>query len=176
MTRYDAISEDYFNWMYDRVCGDSFRNQMSYRKLLKYLYDRDFVFLDRMDENRAIDGVDLRYRHDKETARELSDKPCSVLEMMIALSIRCENDIMSDMKYGDRTNKWFWGMIGNMSLHNMSDSEFNIRMVRHRIDILLRREYDPDGRGGLFTVKHCSYDLTNVEIWYQMNWYLNSIV
>lgn len=176
MTRCNAISEEYFNWMYDRVCGDSYRAHISYRKLLKYLYDRDFVFINRMDENRAIDGVDLRYRHNEETARELADKPCSVLEMMVALSIRCENDIMADVERGDRTSKWFWSMIGNLRLHEMSDDHFNIRMVRHRIDILLRREYKPDGTGGLFTVKHCKYDLTNIEIWYQMNWYLNSFL
>ena len=37
-------------------------------------------------------------------------------------------------------------------------------------------KYKPNGKGGLFTIPSCERDLRTVEIWYQMNWYLNSII
>ena len=40
----------------------------------------------------------------------------------------------------------------------------------------MNREYDSDGKGGLFTVKQSKYDMRTVEIWWQMNWYLDSIL
>ena len=52
----------------------------------------------------------LRYRFGREIklpsgiiSSELDNYPCSVLEMLIALSIRCEETIMTDEEYGDRT-------------------------------------------------------------------------
>ena len=38
------------------------------------------------------------------------------------------------------------------------------------------REYAPDGRGGLFTIRNCEEDLRKVEIWYQLCWYLDTII
>ena len=38
----------------------------------------------------------------------LDNKTCSVLEMMIALAIRCEEHIMDDPDVGNRTGQWFW--------------------------------------------------------------------
>ena len=48
-------------------------------------------------------------------------------------------------------------------------------LVEDVIERFLDREYGPDGKGGLFTVRHCEYDLRDVEIWYQLCWYLDSI-
>ena len=74
-----------------------------------------------MDGNRAEDGIDLRYRFGHEqhysdamVASFLDDRPCSVLEMMIALSIRCEEHIMDDPDVGNRTGQWFWSMIASL--------------------------------------------------------------
>ena len=183
MSRYDTIDE-YFEWLYDLVCGQRFSKHISYRKLLMQLHDMEFTYLIPMDENRAADGEELRYRfarhrvHEdlvEEIVDELSG-PCSVLEMMIALAVKCEEYFMDNPNYGDRTAQWFWGMINNLGLGSMTDDQFNKRRVVSAIEALLRREYAPDGRGGLFTVKHCEYDLREVEIWRQLCWYLNNIL
>ena len=95
-----------------------------------------------MDENRFADGINLRYRFADELgySREqialyLNDKPCSILEMMIALSIRCEEQITGDMEEGDHPDRWFWLMINNLGLTNMVDDYFDLNYVDHRIDI-----------------------------------------
>lgn len=179
MTR-DTTINKYFKWLYDLVCGKRYSKSMSYEKLLMRLHDTEFIYSILMDENRAEDGVDLRYRFGDECAclNEVDlylTGPCSVLEMMVALALRCEEHIMYDPSYGDRTSQWFWGMIVNLGLGSMTDDRFDRDFVDETIDIFLRREYEPNGEGGLFTIKDCKFDLRAIDIWYQLNWYLNSI-
>lgn len=179
MTR-DTIINKYFKWLYDLVRGKRYSKSMSYEKLLMRLHDTEFIYSLLMDENRAEDGVDLRYRFGDEydCLNEVDSHltgPCSVLEMMVALALRCEEHIMYDPSYGDRTSQWFWGMIVNLGLGSMTDERFDRDFVDKTIDVFLRREYEPNGEGGLFTIKDCKFDLRAIDIWYQLNWYLNSI-
>lgn len=179
MTR-DDITNDYFDWLYNLVCKNRYSDNISYRKLLSYLHDTEFRWSIRRDQNRAMDGIDLRFRfaHEYivvENADAYLSGPCSVLEMMIALAIRCEETIMDNPNIGNRTGQWFWGMIVSLGLGSMYDSRFDEYYVRLSIEKFLDRRYDPNGRGGLFTIRHCDRDLTKVEIWYQLCWYLDSI-
>lgn len=180
MTIKDRIENEYFEWMFDLVCAGRFAEGISYRKLLTLLHNTEFTYTIPRDENRASDGIDLRYHYSLyQDCRDLDDYldgPCSVLEMMIALAIRCETHIMDDPSKGDRTGQWFWGMIANLGLNGMYDSNFDKTYVKEVIFRFLNREYEPNGRGGLFTVRDRDCDLRNVEIWYQLCWYLDSIV
>jgi hypothetical protein len=155
----------------------------SYRQLLSYLHSVDFDYTIPMDGNRAEDGVDLRYRFGYEydydgpiIANYLDDRPCSVLEMLVALAIRCEEHIMDDPDIGNRTGKWFWDMIMNLGLHAMDDTRFDKIYVEGIVYRFLDREYGRNGEGGLFTIPNCRRDLRTVEIWYQMCWYLDDII
>lgn len=179
MTRSD-VQNDYFEWLYDLVCKGRYAKEISYRKLLMYLHTTEFVYLIPMDSNRADDGINLRYRfaYDYKSpaaAETFLDGPCSVLEMMIALSIRCE-EIMDNPAIGDRTAQWFWEMISNLGLRVMIDDNFDKDYVKSTIHRFLYREYEPNGKGGLFTVRHCNDDLRNEEIWIQLCWYLDTIM
>lgn len=174
----DDLRERYFNWIYERVIGPRY----PYRKLLHRLFEIPFVYILEMDANRKEDGLSLRYRFgyekgipDSVIANQLDITECSVLEMMAALAIHCEEDIMDDPAYGDRTSKWFMSMINSLGLSGMDDRRYSQNYVDAHIDIFLHRRYEPDGRGGLFHLEHCTDDLRNVQIWYQMNWYLNEL-
>ena len=145
-----------------------------------HLHNTEFRYSILRDENRAEDGEALRYKFTYQKGYDealvyLNDRPSSVLEMMIALSIRCE-EFMDDTSIGDRTSQWFWGMITNLGLGSMTDDRFDKREVNYILDRFLDREYEPDGKGGLFRVRKCDRDLRKVEIWYQLCWYLDSIV
>lgn len=173
----DRIINDYFEWIYNLVCRDRFSNDISYRKLLMRLHEVEFSYSIPRDENRAADGVSLRRRFAVNSNElEALDDPCSVLEMMVALAIRCEENIMDDPAYGDRTGQWFWGMINNLGLGAMTDIYYDRKYVDDVIVTFLNREYERNGRGGLFTVRNCKRDLRKFEIWIQMCWYLDSIV
>jgi hypothetical protein len=136
-----------------------------------------------MDSNRYEDGTDLRYRFgyiynlDGSIITDyLDDRPCSVLEMLIALSIRLEEQIMNDPDIGDRTGQWFWDMIVNLGLGSMDDTKFNRKRTDIIVQRFLNREYERNGKGGLFTIEHCKEDLRDVEIWYQACWYLDKVL
>lgn len=176
---------EYFEWMYNLVCDDNYFNNegMSHRHLLKYIHDIEFFYVLDMDSNRAEDGMDLRHRfaYDNEypygtVERYLGNRPCSVLEMMIALALRVEEQIMDDPEYGDRTGQWFWNMISSLGLGGMTDERFDKRYVDDVIYDFLYRQYSPDGAGGLFTIHDKTKpDMRDVEIWYQCMWYLNEV-
>lgn len=176
MTR-DELKNEYFEWLYDLVCRNRYSDGVSFRKLLMYLHGVEFTYLIDMDENRAVDGVALRWQficHKDYFSDALDDLdgPCSVLEMMIALCFKCEG-IMDDPAIGDRFSQWFWHMIVSLGLGGMNDEMFNKRKATMVINKFLDRRYEPDGKGGLFTIRNCKRDLRDVEIWHQMCWYLN---
>lgn len=178
----NELNSLYFRWMCRLVCKGRFQGPMPYHKLLMHLYGKGFYPALTMDENRADDGTDLRYRfgyekgYDASVITLLDDRPCSMLEMMVALALRCEEGIMCDPDYGDRTGEWFWYMIDSLELTAMRDERFDPDYVD---DILIRfntRAYRKDGRGGLFYIPNTPKDMRNAEIWYQMCWYLDEVV
>lgn len=181
MTR-EKIKQEYFEWLIDLVCKNRYSEQVSYRELLTRLHKVEFSYVISRDANRADDGINLRYRFALSNGYEDCDElilyylrgACSVLEMMIALASKCE-DIMDDPDYGDRTGQWFWGMIVNLGLGAMTDNRIDHVKVQHIIGKFLTRDYEPNGKGGLFTVKNTEYDLRDVEIWKQMCYYLDNI-
>ena len=180
MTFEDRVNDRYFEWLCELVDIGRFAKRVSYRKLLMRLHDIDFTWFIPHDDNRADDGIQLRRRYglvcEDMTLPNYIHGPCSVLEMMVALAIRCEETIMDDAQLGNRTGHWFWGMIRNLGLSHMIDPEFDRNYVDDVIARFLNREYEPDGRGGLFTVRNCDQDMRDVEIWCQLSWYLVSIM
>ena len=88
-----------------------------------------------MDVNRAADGLNLRERLGFQ-----SGNPCSIFEMMVALAVRCEEHIMTNDEIGDRTPLWFWGMIENLGLREMTDDIFDERLVDEVVERFLARD------------------------------------
>ena len=173
------IREEYYKWLCRFIFTSRRRN---YKRLIRYLHGVEFTYSVLFDENRYEDGLSLRSRFAYELGysndyitNTMGDDPCSVLEMMIALALRCEEHIMDDIEYGDRTNQWFWTMIDNAGFGSLTDLNFNSREAEHIINRVLNRKYGPCGEGGFFYIKNnCNVDLREVELWYQLNWYLDS--
>ena len=177
----EQVINDYFEWMCGLVEGQ-YEGVYSYRTLLKHLHSIEFTYRMRKDSDRAGDGINLRHRFalrydgDYSFVTDCLDGPCSVFEMMLALAIRCEESIMADPLVGDRTRQWFWRMIISLGLGDALDARYDKEYVEDVIDRFLKRKYEPDGRGGLFIIKNCDYDLRHVEIWKQMMWYLDTMI
>lgn len=154
-------------------------DQYRYNKLLSHLFVMTFEYSIPLDCDRASDGINLRYRFGSENniehhviLEEIDIYDCSVLEMMIALSVRCEEHLIDDPDEGIHPEKWFWEMIFSMGLDFYDDEHFDIDAVNERVYKMLYRKYAPNGYGGLFTLSDPPRDLRTVEIWYQMMWYL----
>ena len=158
----------YFKSLLEIIKADE-QPRGTYRWLLEKLYDTPFVWVLERDANRALDGLALR----KELMSSYDSDSCSVLEMMIALAIRCENDIMQDDDYGNRTSEWFWMMIDNLGLLPMTDQNYNESVVEYVINRFMYRQYDALGNGSIFYLNSCKTDMRKVELWYQMCWFLD---
>lgn len=163
----EPIEESYFNWLYSKVAYVAVPTpSTSYWILLRNLHMTEFVWLLSGDDNRAEDGKDLR----KEFLREANvDQdppwltiPCSVLEMLIALTRRAAFET-------DNTDReWFWIFLENLGLSELNDaSNKNQLYEQDVIERLIWRTYRSDGLGGLFPLQNPEHDQRKVELWYQ---------
>ena len=156
-------------------------DHQNYLSLLDCLFHIEFTWSVKGDENRSADGIHLRLvYHDKYEDNYIYNGPCSVLEMIVALSVRGSEDILWDGE-----NNWtpylFWTMIDNLGLINNYDGAFNEIYVEQQIGIFLNRNYDENGVGGLFlppkNLSHFPKSWRKMEIWYQMqNWISDKFV
>lgn len=170
--------DEYFEWIYNLICSNKTK---SYHYLLNQLFDTPFQYSHPMDANREADGIGLRYDWgrsngyaDAITADTIDITPCSVLEMIVALAIRCETTIMADADKGDRTAKWVWVMLRNLGLESFDDNNYHDEAISFVMERFMLREYNPDGsNGGLFILQNPRADLRETEIWYQAMWYLS---
>lgn len=173
-----TMQERYFNWLLDQVKIES-----NFSSLMKQLHGRTFIAIMPMDENRIKDGTDLRYRFGYEEELDddiinhylFRDKGCSILEMMIGLALRCEETIMVDPELGDRTGFWFWNMISSLGLDEMTNDIYNPEIVDDILTRFIDRKYKPNGEGSLYTIYNFDKDLRDIDIWYQMQYYLDNL-
>ena len=184
----EKLERLYFHWLCWSM-GAHRKPPRRFDKLFETLHEIPFRYSLPMDGNREEDGINLRYRYAEESgydermvASVLDRKPCSVLEMMTALCIRCEESIMDGYSLDrlPRTSTFseylFWIMLDNLGLSEMDDMHFDINIVEEAVDRFLDRDYEADGDGGLFILKFPRRDLRGVEIWYQMCWYLDELL
>lgn len=168
-----GLDESYFQWLCSLVDHDP---EKDYSGLLKQLHYIEFsertAKLIPNDDNRISDGLDLRVQFAKDenvAYSEWMDEPCTVLEMLIALSYRMEDTMGKDYDF------WFWVMIENLGLEEMSDDRYSDLEDSQKIDEVvsnvLNRRYRKDGHGGMFPLKDPDKDQRKVEIWYQMSAY-----
>lgn len=170
----------YFQWLCGLVEQGATPGRNHYSHLLKSLFDKEFTCFVPNDDNRIGDGLELRkvwYRTGIDFMSNQLEKPCSVLEIIIALALRME-DILYEPDKPNRTNKWFWMMIDNLSLSIFNDRAyaFDPEGSSEEVGLILQtwldRSYDRNGVGGLFPIQHSREDQRKVEIWYQMQAYL----
>lgn len=166
--------DPYLEWLSKKAIPDQ-DLRLSYQKLLFALYEKEFTWVIKNDGNRSYDGEKLRFIFTDETGiRCQNTGACNVLEMMIALAIRCDFEFMWDPDEGDRSSQWFWCMLENLGVSYMDDWNFNQNDFDDILDCFLSRKYDKDGYGSLFYVDGSTINMRKYEIWYQMNYWIKS--
>lgn len=180
MTLQEALTA-YRQWIYDKMCK-GFSEPISWHKLFDLLYGTEFTWRNHpLDENRASDGIQLRHRwcveNDERILEDLYNEPASVLETLVALAFKAEENIAADHDIGDRTSQWFWIMMVNMGLGSQSDDHFNMECAMSCINRFLNGQYEANGRGGLFMLRHHpEVDMRTLEIWAQMSLYFEEFL
>lgn len=169
------IDEEYFTWLYSQIGHVKLRNRArTYWELARIMYQKEFIWFIPNDDNRAVDGRDLRQEFLEEAEIDEVDPEwmtlgCSMLEMCIALSRRLA------FETDGQPRDWFWHLIEQLDLKQYSDRDFDKvaeRKINDALDRVIWRTYSPTGRGGLFPLRRAQSDQTEVELWYQANEYL----
>lgn len=128
---------DYFEWLCNIVGADQMGQFCQYRNLLTRLFQTPFYINRPMDDNRASNGVLLRYyfetnRYDYASNdvapyhfegnfyEETKNEPCSLLEMLISFAKQIDTQYLHSNT--PRIFVWFWIMIESMGLANMFDN------------------------------------------------------
>lgn len=173
----EQVENAYFNWLCEPISA----SDRSYKKLLTRLHSIEFTWFVPNDDNRGFDGEKLRTRFAEVyniglyERSVLFNRPCTVLELLIGLSITIE-DIMVDIEESEHIDGWFWELIANLGLCEFSDDEYDANgghiVVWKQVQKMLKREYGRNGDGGLFPLAHAKTDQRKVELWYQLNSYL----
>lgn len=168
------LDESYLEWLYSQVADADARNpSLTYWKLLRQLYSREFVWLVPNDNNRLEDGKDLRLEFLRETGetadRDWSEMGCSVLELMVGLARKLAFECFSG-----EPHYWFWHLMENIGLHEYSDDvrPFPRDEIDSVLEVVIQRLYEPNGRGGFFPLSEPPSDQRREELWYQLGHYV----
>jgi hypothetical protein len=167
MYEHEPIEEVYFKWLCAKVekLNGPPTPSLTHWKLFRILHTTEFVWFIPNDDNRIMDGLELRIYFLSES-RCQDDKDwmaagCSVLEMLIAFANRAE--FMTD----EPALEWFWRFIENLNLTRFTENISNV------LERFVWRTYQPSGVGGLFPIRSPRRDQRLVEIWYQFCDYLS---
>lgn len=165
------IEHTYFQWLRDRI-ETPFANGKTHEGLLGQLHSKEFVWVIPNDDNRLHDAAELRqefsYEYEVDTRQLLLEVPISVLEVIVALSVRMEFQVDGGAA------KWAWTLIENMDLAGFVDpvTPRMAELIDDKLDTFIWRNYSPSGEGGLFPLKNPHTDQRKVELWYQMHAWL----
>ena len=198
----EEIYEAYFSYIYECISGLNVNDKdplLSKRSFAKKLFELDYKPAE-CDESRSVDGCGLRYMFEMSmrdsyysekdfddfkdrVVNVFKDKPCSMLEMMVALSDKME-DIMSDDAYPDRHYMWINKMIVSLGIGGYSQRYINEhpeweKEIETAINTFNKREYSDNGKGGLFFISPPKPEtvpkMNELPLWDQALIYMNKI-
>lgn len=161
--------EAYFQWLLNKVNGQDMI------LVCRYLHTRDFYWTVPYDSNREFAGKNLRvdwecrdnffndYSH-------LDSGPASCFEVLVGIAIAMENQLWDPNMPELSKENFFHEMLRNLGLDDIRD-HYNI--MANIVDKWLDRDYEPNGKGGIFPLDNPFGDQTQIEIWDQMTQYIN---
>lgn len=164
-----ASMSEYVHWVLRDRLGLSNKEIRKIIPLVLALTEVEFVWRHPMDENRALEGLELRDDFEYETGEYL-DKgsglmpQCTFFEMLAGLAIRCESQLMRDSLSGDRTSKWFFEFLENLDILDCDERDVD--------KIVDNCEAFMDGDLDMFPMRS-GKKRKNEEIWKQLMAYLN---
>lgn len=169
--------DDYFEWLCGFVNADT-HSDVSYRRLLRTLFNYRFYAMVNDDDNRALEC--LRLRDDsklfKEDRNPFSPTP-NFFELCVILAKRLEYLADSD---GMEMNvsRWFWEILENAGLDIFTDEDFDalfgVECIPAILDTIMYRKYKSDGTMGFFpcTGSERWGDFRKLPLSMQMNVYI----
>ena len=181
-------NSSYVDWLESFTIDETMTDdrRLEYSKLIRTLWDIEYIPLVGNDHDRAAEGLELRSRYRKILAKKAGDGEfytpdirdifgeCRVLEMLVALSMRMY-DLMQDLGFYNSVSRWFWEIMECVGFDSLDDSCWidgrDEDMVEECVGHIMRGDgvrSRADWEGGWFGV----HGWQHMEIWYQMHAYL----
>lgn len=142
----------------------------------RLMHQVEFSALVPYDENRIAVAAGLRNQFQKFAVSlgpgeiaDLMEPNASVFEVLIGLAAQADDMIPLTIQ------SWFSNFIENLGLDRYTDEYLERRSpwpAERIINTFNNRAYRPNGRGGIFPLKHPQHDQREVELWYQMGAYM----
>lgn len=164
----------YYSWLCNIIEAGS-PHYIQYVSLLQILDNISYVYRHPMDYNRLMDAYNLRREfanHPIFPGSAADVKPVSVFEVLVALSKKMDEDILSEPGQ-NRPAKWFWTMLNNLGLMIYPDYSLNADEIRVKVDNWLEGRFMPNGSGSPFPLINPYRDQRCVDMWSQMNDWVN---
>ena len=169
------LDELYFVWLYSQVGDPSVKNPTrTYWKIMRQLFTKEFVWIVPNDDNRIEDGKGLRREFAEQAMLKSIDRDwmklgCSMLELFVGLSRRLA------FQCDGEPRDWFWHIIENVHLNYNDRGLYPSDSIDGILDRIIWRNYEADGHGGLFPLRHAERDQRKVEIWHQLSAYISEM-
>lgn len=166
--KFENLWEDYRLFLVE-YCN--LQQYKKYTRIFKILHDITFEYSLERDENRVGDALELlryNYKIPPEYISyedEFIENPVSVFEVLVALSIRIEDDIIGDPS-DPKPDIFFMDMIRNLEAVGLDDNICNV------VNNWMLRKFRPNGYGSPFPVVNDIRDQRELEIWDQANAYI----
>lgn len=176
------VSNLYLKFLFDVIRDQNGWRVMTHKKLIEHLHHTLFIVANPNDQPRENDGIDLRWRFAWECGHMgddliyipwFNEEHCTILEMMVALALRADENFTRKSNYETTVSWIFWSMVQNMGLLGETDNMYDYENVDFCLDRFNNRMYEPNGHGGLFMFPNTTEDIRNVEIWYQLCRWIN---
>lgn len=175
------LKEPYILWLENELTSEGTHPDHSYFELVWMMFEKEFTWgpeyawsVD-MDDNRLADGMELRAEfadlHGASRTGMNHLGPCSFIEVLIGLSRRLA------FVAGGTAPRWAWQLLVNLGLDRMWDhlSRSKSQAASHIMDVVIQRDYEPNGVGGFFPLAWADRDQRKVELWYQLNAYVEEL-
>jgi hypothetical protein len=162
------IKELYFEWLYSKVLKTK-----HYKGLLMELDRYDYIWKLPMDANSYEHGTELRYRFGNECgidhsiiASELDIRQCSMLEMMVSLTLRI-SEVLLDDGSENHASMIFTTMLDSLGLSVFTDRHFDRTSIYSIRGIL-----DSFVDGDIYLFPPNGEDFSRLPLWNQAHRYL----
>jgi len=137
----EKVRNEYFLWILDimDMCGMPGQRgvtpeyaSFSYFLLGHHLHKIVFKPMKELDNNRVEDVMPMlrgwftRTRGNEYACEHIMNQPVSSLEVLAALALRIDRDIMYHPELSPRHELWFWIMLENLGFTTFSDEAWSI--------------------------------------------------
>lgn len=158
-----------------------------YHLLVQKLMSIPFIVTLERDQNRVMDALDMRNRlcagYGGVANLVVEPDQASVFEVMYTLAEKMSDSTRSFVA-DNSVAYWLIRIFDNLGLADLSDDVFEaldgFEVTDRAIDFAMERQYDALGNGGFYPLKNTARnrkrDMPNVELWYQMQYWLGENV